>query len=139
LAKIDRMSVYTDQERDTIRSAAFGALTLVSAADPGFLSMFKESMAGAKALAAAPADLQSVLKSGGMPPMPAGSKEEIKQNVLTALRQSKDIITAKAPQDLQPFQAVIAEAINQVATVHEGVSDSERRVIDEVRAAVGMA
>src|SRR5262245_9144576 len=46
LAKIASMTVYTDQERDTIRTAAFGAMTLVSAADPGFLSMFKESMAG---------------------------------------------------------------------------------------------
>jgi len=133
------MSVYTDQERDTIRNAAFGALTLVSAADPGFLSMFKESMAGAKALAAAPANLQDVLKSGGMPPIPKGSQEEIKASVLAALKQSKDIIMAKAPQDLQPFQAVIAEAINQVATAHEGISGTERQVIDEVRAAVGMA
>ena len=133
------MTVYTDQERDTIRYAAFVAMTLVSAADPGFMSMFKESMAGAKALAAAPADLQGVLKSGGMPPMPKGSKEEVKNNVMTALRQSKDIISAKAPQDLQPFQAVIAEAINQVASAHDGVSESERQVITEVRGAVGIA
>jgi hypothetical protein len=133
------MTDYTDQERDTIRFAAFGAMTLVSAADPGFLSMFKESMAGAKALAAAPADLQGVLKSGGMPPMPKGDKEEVQANVMTALRQSKDIISAKAPQDLQPFQTVIAEAINQVAAAHDGVSESERQVITEVRAAVGIA
>ncbi|HZM81605.1 MAG TPA: hypothetical protein VFC19_38265 [Candidatus Limnocylindrales bacterium] len=133
------MTVYTDQERDTIRYAAFGAMTLVSAADPGFMSMFKESMAGAKALAAAPADLQSVLKSGGMPPLPKGSKDEVKTNVLTALRQSKDIMAAKAPQDLPPFQAVIAEAINQVASAHDGVSESERQVITEVRDAVGIA
>jgi hypothetical protein len=133
------MTDYNDQERDTIRFAAFGAMTLVSAADPGFMAMFKESMAGAKALAAAPADLQGVLKSGGMPPMPKGSKEEVKANVLTALGQSKDIIAAKAPQELPPFQAVIAEAINQVAEAHDGVAESERQVINEVRAAVGIA
>lgn len=133
------MTDYTDQERDTIRFAAFGALTLVSAADPGFMSMFKESMAGAKALAAAPADLQGVLKSGGMPPMPKGSQEEVKTNVITALGQAKAIIAAKAPDDLQPFQALVAEAINQVATAHDGVSESERQVIMEVRTAVGIA
>ena len=133
------MTDYTDQERDTIRFAAFGAMTLVSAAEPGFLSMFKESMAGAKALAAAPADLQGVLKSGGMPPMPKGSKEEVRTNVLNALRQSKDIIAAKAPHELEPFQTVIAAAINQVAAAHDEVSESERQVITEVRSAVGIA
>lgn len=133
------MSDYSDEERDTIRFAAFGAMTLVSAADPGFMSMFKESMAGAKALAAAPADLQGVLRSGGMPPMPKGSKEEVKANVLAALRQAKVLIAAKAPQDLVPFQTVIAEAINQVAAAHEGVSESERQAIMEVREAVGIA
>lgn len=133
------MTEYTDQERDTIRGAAFGAMTLVSAADPGFFSMFKESMAGAKALAAAPADLQGVLRSGGMPPVPKGSKEEIKASVIDGLRKSKEIITAKAPQDLPPFQTVIAEAINQVASASDGVSESETQVINEVRAAVGIA
>ena len=133
------MTDYTDQERDTIRLAAFGALTLVAAADPGFIAMFKESMAGARALAAAPGDLQGVFKAGGMPPMPKGNKDEVKTNVITALGQAKEIIAAKAPQDLQPFQAVIAEAIDQVALAHHGVSEGERKVINEMRAVVGIA
>lgn len=113
-------------------------MTLVASADPGFFDMFKESMAGAKALAAAPGDLQSVLKSGGIPPVPKGSKEEMKAGVMSALQQSKDIINAKAPQDLQPYQAVIAEAINQVAQAADGVSDAELQTINEVRTALGI-
>lgn len=48
------MADFTDQERDTIRTGAFGAIALVSNADPGFFATFKESMAGSKALATAP-------------------------------------------------------------------------------------
>jgi hypothetical protein len=48
------MAEYTDEERDTIRTAAFGAIMLVSKADPGFLAGFKETMVGSKTLAGAP-------------------------------------------------------------------------------------
>ncbi len=133
------MSVYTDQERDTIRQAAFGAMTLVSAADPGFFDMFKESMAGAKALASASGDLQTVFKSGGIPPVPKGSKDEIKTTVLSALRQSTQIIQTRAPQDLEAFKQVIAAACDQVAGAADGVKPAEQQAISEVKAAIGLA
>lgn len=133
------MSVYTDSERDTIRTAAFGAMTLVSAADPGFFAMFKESMAGAKALATATGELQTVFKSGGMPAMPKGNKDEIKAKVLSDLRTSTEIISAKAPQDLEPFKQVIATACSQVAEASKGVNEAEKQAISEVKAAVGIA
>jgi hypothetical protein len=128
------MTEYSDQERDTIRTAAFGAMTLVSAADPGFFATFKESMAGAKALAAAPQPLQGLLKSGGLP---ASAKD--KASVLAALQQSKEILGTKSPEDLAAFQNVIATAINEVATAHEGVTEPEVAAINEVRAAIGVA
>ena len=55
------MTDYSDEERDTVRSAAFGAMLLVSKADPGFFAMFKESMAGSKALAKASPELRGLL------------------------------------------------------------------------------
>jgi hypothetical protein len=126
------MTEYTDQERDTIRSAAFGAMTLVSAADPGFFAMFKESMAGAKALASAPQPLQGLLKSGGMPSAPKD-----KTSVLTALQQSKQILSSKSPEDLAAFQNVITTACNEVAKANDGVNEAETSAINEVRAAIG--
>jgi hypothetical protein len=128
------MTDYTDQERDTIRSAAFGAMTLVSAADPGFLAMFRESMAGAKALAAAPQPLQGLLKSGGMPHAPKD-----KASVLAALQQTKQILGTKSPEDLQAFRTVIAAACDEVANASEGVNEAEATAISEVRAAIGAA
>jgi len=126
------MTEYTDQERDIIRSAAFGAMTLVSAADPGFFAMFKESMAGAKALASAPQPLQGLLKSGGMPSAPKD-----KTSVLTALQQSKQILSSKSPEDLAAFQDVITTACNEVAKANDGVNEAETSAINEVRAAIG--
>jgi len=128
------MTDYTDQERDTIRTAAFGAMTLVSAADPGFIAMFKESMAGAKALAAAPQPLQGLLKSGGMP---TAAKD--KASVLAALQQSKQILSSKSPDDLAAFQNVITTACNEVANAHQGVNEAETAAINEVKAAIGAA
>ena len=55
------MADYSDNERDTVRSAAFGAMLLVSKADPGFFATFKESMAGSKVLAKASPELREML------------------------------------------------------------------------------
>jgi hypothetical protein len=128
------MTEYTDQERDTIRTAAFGAMTLVAAADPGFFATFKESMAGAKVLAAAPQPLQGLLKGGGMP-KPARDKA----TVLAALAQSKQILASKSPEDLVAFQNIIATACNEVATASDGVAETEVAAINEVRSAIGVA
>jgi hypothetical protein len=133
------MTEYTDEERTTLRDAAFGAMMLVSQADPGFLAMFKESVAGAKALAGAPADLQQLFKGGGMPSMPRGSAADVESTTLGKLRQAAAILRAKAPQDLQSYQAVIAAACDQVAAASEGVKETESAMISKVKAAVGIA
>lgn len=126
------MNQYTEEEREIIRGAAFGAMTLVSAADPGFFAMFKESMAGAKALASAPEPLQGMLKTGGMP---TAAKDMA--SVLIALQQTRQILSGKSPQDLAAFQRVIATACDEVANAAKGVAPAETEAINEVRAAIG--
>jgi hypothetical protein len=131
------MTDYTDEERDTLRDAAFGAMMLVSQADPGFFAMFKESMAGAKALTAAPPELQQLFK-GGMPSMPKGGAGEAESAALAKLRQATAILQAKAPQDLQAYRDVIAAACDQVAQASGGVQEAETVMIAKVKAAVGI-
>lgn len=130
------MTEYTDQERQTLRTAAFGAVFLVSHADPGFFASFKESIVGAKALAGASPDLQAVFKSGGLPEVPKGSPAEMESGVLAALQQSTTIL-AKDPQDLAEFRAVITHACDQVAGASGGVKDTETTAITKVKAALG--
>jgi hypothetical protein len=131
------MTTYTDQERQTLRTAAFGAVYMVSSADAGFFDMVKESYAGSKAIAKSP-ELRDILRSGGMPQMPKGSPEEIEQGVLSALSESQAILAAKGPDDLKGFQTAVANAIDEVANAAGGgTSPREAQVIDKVKAAIG--
>jgi hypothetical protein len=128
----------TTQERDTIRTAAFGSLTLVSKADPGFFAMFKESVAGSRALAEAPQEIKEVFGSGGLPPVPkAGSDQELEATILADVAAAVDILGAKAPAQLQGFKDVLLTACDQVAQASSGVDPAEQQVIDKIRAALG--
>ena len=130
------MADYTDAERDTVRNAAFGAIALVSKADPGFLSSFKESLAGSKALAAAPKEITEILRGGGFPKPPTGDSAAQEQAVLAGLSQAVGVLDAKADGSAQAFKGVILEATQAVADASDGVSPEEQAVLDKVRSAL---
>ncbi len=134
------MTQYSDQERQTLRSAAFGALYLVSSADPGFFDMVKESLAGSKALANSSPELRELLKSGGVPKLPKGSPTEIESGVLSALQRSTMILESKGQPDLDGFRNAVTSAVDQVAeAAGGGVAESEAVAIGKVRSALGVA
>lgn len=130
------MADYTDAERDTVRNAAFGAIALVSRADPGFLSSFKESLAGSKALASAPKEITELLRAGGFPTPPKGDQAAQEQAVMIGLTEAKALLTTKADGSAEAFSGVILEATQAVADASDGVSPEEQAVIDRVRAAL---
>lgn len=130
------MADYTDAERDTVRNAAFGAIALVSRADPGFLSSFKESLAGSKALASAPQEITELLRAGGLPTPPKGDQAAQEQAVMSGLTEAKALLTTKADGSAEAFSGVILEATQAVADASDGVSPEEQAVIDRVRAAL---
>jgi len=51
------MTDYTDSEKQSLRNAAYGAVFLVSNAEPGMLDMVKESFAASKSFAKASGDM----------------------------------------------------------------------------------
>jgi hypothetical protein len=131
------MATYTDQERQTLRTAAFGAVYMVSSAEPGFLDMVKESFAGSKAFANSP-DLRDILRSGGMPKMPTGSRQEIEQNVIGALTDSREILQSKGTDELNGFRMAVTQAVDEVAgAAGEGASPNEQEAIGKIKAAIG--
>ncbi|HET6214248.1 MAG TPA: hypothetical protein VFE14_15390 [Micromonosporaceae bacterium] len=132
------MTDYTDEERQTLRTAAFGAVFLVSAADPGFFATIKESLAGSKALASASPELQNLFKSGGVPKLPKGSPAELEATVLSALQQSTTILQAKAPTEVDGFRTAVVTACDDVAGASGGVKDSETAAISKVKTALGV-
>ena len=130
------MTEYSNEERDTIRSAAFGAPGLVSKADPGFIAMFKESMAGSRALATASPELREIL-AGGIPRPPMGTPEQIEQEVLTSVQQAVAILEQKGPEEVEGFKALIVDACDKVAEASGGVSPAETEAIGKVKSALG--
>jgi hypothetical protein len=133
----DKTMRYTDQERDTLRNAAMGAMMLVSKSDPGIMGTIKEMFAGSKALKNSSPDMQEIFKgSGGMPKMPKGSSADMESSVMSMLQQSQQILS-KDPQDMQNFRNTIMSACDQVAKAQGGVSDNEMSMINKIRSALG--
>jgi hypothetical protein len=131
------MTTYTDQERQTLRTAAFGAVYMVASAEPGFFDMVKESFAGSKAFGKSP-ELRDILRSGGMPQMPKGSPQEVEQNVLSALSESQQILQSKGPDELNGFRTAVAAAVDEVAgAAGGGTSPREAEAVGKVKAAIG--
>lgn len=131
------MTTYTDQERQTLRTAAFGAVYMVSSAEPGFLDMVKESFAGSKAFSKS-TELRDILRSGGMPKMPMGSRQDIERDVLSALSQSQQILESKGQDELSNFRSAVAEAVDEVASAAGGgASPNEQDAIGKIKAAIG--
>lgn len=125
----------TQEERDIARAAAFGAMALVSQADPGFLAMFKESMAGSKALAAAPPQIRELLQGGFITP-PHGSADQVQSSVMEQLGQAVRILQGKSPELLDGFRGVVLAACDAVADASKGVAPEEAAMIDQVKGAL---
>lgn len=126
----------TEDEQALVKRSAFGAIALVSRADPGFFSMFKESMAGSRAFAAAPAGVQELLRGGGFSTPPTGSPEQIEAATVEDLRQAVQVLEAKDPEHVQGFRDVVLAAADQVASASDGVAPEEQAVIDTIRQAL---
>lgn len=130
------MTTYTDQERQTLRTAAFGAVYIVSSSEPGFFDMVQESFAGSKAIAKSQ-ELRDILRSGGMPKMPSGSRDEIEEGVLAALSESQQILESKGAGELAGFRSALADVVDEVANATAGISEREVEAVDKVKSAIG--
>ncbi|MEU7797800.1 hypothetical protein AB0B10_00850 [Micromonospora arborensis] len=126
----------TDEERLTLKTGAFGAVFLVSNADPGVLGVLRESLAASDALADASGTVKEALTTGPLPRLPRDSQLEIESVVLPALRQSVRILHEKAPQDVEAYRSLVLTAADRVARAHDGVAPAEAAAIDQIRGAL---
>jgi tellurite resistance protein len=128
------MTAYTEVEGQTLRTAVFGAMVLVSTADPG--SVDQESHAGIRAMTLLSDDLRAVIDAAP-PTLPSGSASDVEAGVLAALRSSVDIINAREPRDVAIFRAAVAEMCRSVAVADGEVAAAERAVVTRVVEALG--
>jgi hypothetical protein len=128
----------TDEERSTLKTAAFGAVFLISNADPGLLSMLTESFAASDAIAATPGLVGEILADGRPPRLPSTSPADVEAVVLPALRRSVEILRAKAPGELDSYRSAVVTATGDVARASGDVSELEAAMMTKVRTALGV-
>ncbi|MDG4808229.1 hypothetical protein O7634_15865 [Micromonospora sp. WMMD1120] len=126
----------TDDERLTLKTGAFGAVFLVSNADPGVLGVIKESIAASGALADASGTVKEALTTGPLPKLPRDSQLEIESVVLPALRRAVVILREKSPGDVPAYRSLVLAAADRVARAHDGVAPAEAAAIDQIRDAL---
>ncbi|RKT53701.1 hypothetical protein [Saccharothrix australiensis] len=128
------MIFYTDAESRALRMAVFGAMVLVSHADPG--PVIEERHAGLRALSHLSPDLRGVLQASRVD-LSGLSEAELEEQVLGALRTSMKILAAKSPVDAATFPDAVAAICHEVAVADGQVAEVETAVIAKVRAALG--
>jgi hypothetical protein len=129
----------TAEERTVLKTAAFGAVFLVSNADPGFFAMLKESFAASGSLAGTTGLVKDVLTTGALPRLPRRSPEEVEAIVLPALARSVAVLREKAPDEVANYQAAVVGATEQAARAAHGVNAREAEMITKVRTALGLS
>jgi hypothetical protein len=131
------MTDFTDDEKKQLRTAAFGAVFLVSQADPGMFDTIKESFAASKSFAQASGDLQDVFRGMSMPSVPKGSKDQVEQSILGDLSASVATLQTKSPQELEAYRHVVLDACASAAKAAKGVSPGETAALSKVTSALG--
>ncbi|HEY8534557.1 MAG TPA: hypothetical protein VIL44_11950 [Micromonospora sp.] len=127
----------TDEERATIKAAAFGAALVVANADPGFLALVRESFAASDAFAGASGLVRDVLTTGAAPRLPEGSPVDVERAALELVERAVSILQAKAPEELATFRATVDVAASRVAAAVGGVSVAEAAALERVRRTLG--
>jgi tellurite resistance protein len=135
---------FSEEEWETLRRGLTGTGMLVSVADPGFMDSIGESNALAKYLQSQRVagdtklirELSAATGTGfGLTAKP----DEVRDGTIAALRSAVEILTAKAPEELEPYRQVVLGIATAVAEAKKGVSPSEEAVIEAVKEALGAA
>ncbi|MET8764761.1 hypothetical protein [Lentzea sp. NPDC004782] len=123
------MTAYTEAEGKTLRTAVFGAMVLVSTADPG--SVDEESHAGIRAMTLLPDELRAVI-AAAPPTLPEGSASDVEAGVLAALKDAVRIIDAHDPREVPVFRGAVTEMVRSVAGADGEVAASEKEMVARV-------
>lgn len=133
---------FTQDEWETLERGLTGTGMLVSVADPGVMDSFGESSALAKYLqsqrVAGVTELMREL--GGTRGTGFGvttNPDEVRAGTIIALQSAVEILSAKAPDELDPYRQMVLGVATAVAEAKKGVSPSEAAVISAVKGALG--
>ncbi|WP_030436324.1 hypothetical protein [Actinoplanes subtropicus] len=110
----------TDQDKLTLRTAAYGAVTLLAAADAAG-SPHKAATAGSIALTSATGPLGHVLaEKSKVTSLDGKSVAAIADHVLPALTASMILLTKQDPAEADKFRSAVLVAAEAAARAHKG-------------------
>ncbi|MFI7130135.1 hypothetical protein ACIBQ1_30885 [Nonomuraea sp. NPDC050153] len=110
----------TDQDKTTLRTAAYGAVTLLSAADAAG-SPHKVATDGSLALASATGLVGHVLAAKTKDINLNGkSVAELADHVLPALTAAVSLLKQQAPAEADNFRSTVLVAVEAAARTHQG-------------------
>lgn len=122
----------------TLKTAAFGAVFLVSNADPGLLALVRESFAASNAIAASTGVVREALTEGPLPRL-AGPAARAEAVILPELGRAVRILRTKAPEQVAGYRSIVLTAAEEVARASGGINEDEAAMIAKVRAALDTA
>ena len=135
---------FDETEIETLRKGAFGAGMLVAVSDRGFFDTFKEAGALAKHATAARGEspsavVRKVAEGHGTGFGVTTSPAEVEAGTLEALGSARELLAAKAPEDLDAYRSFVLDLVRSVAAAAKGGDEAEAAAIAKVEAALGAA
>ncbi|MGE5272896.1 MAG: hypothetical protein ACM3QU_03870 [Verrucomicrobiota bacterium] len=133
---------FTEDEWHALQRGVTGAGMLVSVSDADFTDSFGEASALARFLgeqrqkneSELVRDLAAVHGGGfGL----TASREKVETETMAALRSAVTTLSAKAPDDVAAYRQLVLDLAQAVAAAKGGVTETETKVIDSVREALG--
>jgi hypothetical protein len=131
----------SETEIETLRKGATGAGMLVAVSDRSFFDTFKEAGALAKHLAQAKSGSQSevvrqIAEGRGTGFGLTASPEEIENGTLESLREAKELLQSKAPEELDAYRSFVLDLVRSVSSAAGGGDEAEAAAIAKVEAAL---
>ena len=134
----------TAAEWQTLKWAVTDTMLYISMADPGFWDTFKEANAAAHYMAAARQTSESALVRELAADIKTKRDKEVSGNpadvsgeVIERVNEAVEIVSGKAPEDLEGFKAFIIGVAKATAEAAKGTGSTEARAIAKLESALG--
>jgi len=125
----------TSDEQSTLRTAAYGAVTLLSMTRPGPISSTRQNMAGALSLTSATGLVGRILSAKEKIAL-KGTTAEVADQVLPALTQAVAILDTKAPAETAEFQRAVTTAVQQAIAATSDPNPAQDDMATKITAAL---
>jgi len=134
---------FTDEEWDALQKGVTGSGMLVSMAHRDFTDSFGEAKAIVEHLAAhGDSASQLVRELSGTHGSGFGflaSPTKVTEGTMAALGTAVTLLGEKAPDELDPYRALVLDIANAVAEAKGGVTGEETSAIEQIKTALGPA